>query len=107
MSDREEFLADWVISITSDDYESFELIFEQVCRLAELKGITVSETEAAKALERAIADGFMEAYVLSPHEPQSLKIKFSLEQLHELWFYVTPIGRTLAKSIPELSGEDY
>ena len=67
MSDQEGFLTDCVIRIMSDDYESFEIIFEQTNRLAGLKGINVTEADVTKALERAIAGGFAEAYVLSPH----------------------------------------
>ena len=107
MSDQEEFLMDCVISIVSDDFESFEIIYEQTSRLAELKGVNLTEADVAKALERAIAEGLAEAYVLSPHEPHTQKIRYAADQLHELWFYVTPSGKTAAKSIPELSGEDY
>jgi hypothetical protein len=107
MSDRENFLMDCVISIVSDDYENFEIIFEQTSRLARLKGVNVTEAEVAKALERAIAEGLTEAYMLSPQEPHSQKVGYSVEQLHELWFYVTPSGKSTAKSIPELSGENY
>ena len=107
MSDQENFLMDCVISVMSDDYESFEIIFEQTRRLAALKGINVTEAEVANRLELALSNGLAEAYVLSPHEPHSRKVRYSVEQLHELWFYVTPSGKTAAKSIPELSGEDY
>jgi hypothetical protein len=107
MSDRENFLVDCVISAVSDDYESFEIIFDQTSRLAGLKGVDVTEAEVAKALERAIAEGLTEAYVLSPQEPHSQKVRYSVEQLHELWFYVTPSGKTSAKSMSELSGENY
>jgi hypothetical protein len=97
---------DCVISVASDDYESFEIIFEQSRRLAVLKGMNVTEGEVAKAIERAIASGLAEAYILSPRKPHSVKTQYSPELLHELWFYVTPHGKTTAKSMPELSGED-
>jgi hypothetical protein len=106
MIDRDEFLMDCVISVASDDYESFEIIFEQTRRLAALKGMDVTEGDVAKAIERAIANGLTEAYMLSPHKPHSIKAQYSPELLHELWFYVTPHGKTTAKSMPELGGED-
>ena len=107
MSDRESFLMDCVISIVSDDYESFEIIFEQISRLAVLKGFNVTVAEVTEALEHTMVAGLTEAYVLSPQEPHPKKVSYSADELHELWFYVTPSGKTLAKSIPELIGETY
>jgi hypothetical protein len=101
------FVRDCVITIISDDYETFETILVQTKRLAESRGILVNDQEVADALQEAIVEGLAEAYVLSPHEPHSQKITYSAEHLHELWFYVTPSGKTAAKSIPELSGENY
>ena len=106
MGDRENFLMECIISVASDDYESFAIIFEQTSRLGMQKGIYVTEAEVARAIERAIAGGFAQAYVLSPHEPHSVKVEYSPERLDELWFYVTPHGKRAAKSIPELSGEN-
>jgi hypothetical protein len=106
MIDRNGFLMDCVITVASDDYESFEIIFDQTRRLAALKGIDVTEGEVAKTVERAIVNGFTEAYRLSPHEPHSVKAQYLPEHLHELWFYVTPLGKATAKSMAELSGED-
>ena len=106
MIDQNEFLMDCVVTAASDDYESFEIIFDQTRRLASLKGIDVTEDEVANAIERAIADELAEAYMLSSHEPHSVKTQYSRDHLHELWFYVTPRGKKTAKSIPELSGDD-
>jgi hypothetical protein len=106
MIDRDEFLTECVISVASDDYESFEIIFEQTRGLAMPKGINITEGEVAEAIERAIADGLAEAYILSPSKPHSVRAQYSPERLHELWSYVTPRGKRTAKSIPELGGED-
>ena len=106
MIDRDIFFMNCVITIASDDYESFEIIFDQTRRLAAVQGIDVTEGEVAKTVERAIADGLAEAYRLSPHEPHSVKVAYLREHLHELWFYVTPLGKSTAKSMAELSGED-
>jgi hypothetical protein len=100
-----EFLIDCVVTIVSDDYESFELILEQARSLALLNGMNATESEVAKAIERAIADGLVQAYILSPREPYSTMVPYSEAQLHELWFYATADGKKVAKSIPELSGE--
>jgi hypothetical protein len=101
-----QFLKDCVITIVSDDYENFEVILGQTRHLASLKGVTVHEDEVAQAVEKVIAEGLVEAYFLSPHEPHSVKTQYSLEQVHELWFYVTPQGKAAAKGIPKLSGEE-
>jgi hypothetical protein len=105
MSDQEKFLTECVITIISDDYESFEIVLEQTRRLAALKGLNFTEVEVAEALRHAISDGFAEAHLLSPHPPHSTKVAYSFEKLHELWFYVTPRGKNVAKSIQELGGE--
>jgi hypothetical protein len=97
---------DCVIGVASDEYESVEIILEEIRRLTATKGMNVTEGEVAEAIERAIACGFAESYILSTHEPHAVKAEYSPEQLRELWFYVTPRGRATAKSIAELSGED-
>jgi hypothetical protein len=105
MSDQEKFLTDCVITIISDDYESFEIILEQTRRLAVSRGLNVTEAEVAEALRHAISEGFAKAHLLSPHPPHSTRVEYSSEKLHELWFYVTPRGKNVAKSVPELGGE--
>jgi hypothetical protein len=102
MSNREEFLTDCVISVISDDYESFEIILEETGRLAASKALNFTEAEVADTLRRIISGGFAEAYLLSPHPPHSTKVEYSSEKLHDLWFYVTPRGRNVAQSIQEL-----
>lgn len=105
MIDRDEFLVDCVTTVASDDYESFEIILEQTQRLAVLNGMNVTEAEVAKAVEPAVTDGLVEAYILSPLEPHSVKARYSGEQLHDFWFYVTARSKRTARSMAELSGE--
>jgi hypothetical protein len=104
--DQNKFLMDCIVTVASDDYENFEIIFDQTRRMAALKGITVNEGDVAKAVAEVIADGLAEAYLLSPQEPHSVKARYSPERLHEFWFYVTPRGKTIAKSFSDLCGED-
>jgi hypothetical protein len=106
MSDHLDFVMDCVVSVVSDDYESFEIIFEQISCLAGLKRLTITEDDVAKAIECAIEKGFVEAYELSPQEPHSLKAKYSPKRLHQLWFYVTPCGKGIAKSMAELGADE-
>ena len=86
MSDKASFLRDCVITIASDDYENFELIFEQTKQLVKI----TNEAEVAEALRSLIDDGLLEAYELSAQPAYSKKVGYSASRLHELWDYVTP-----------------
>jgi hypothetical protein len=105
MVNQSSFIKDCVITIISDDYENFQIILEQAKRLGALRKIDVRESEVAEALQQAIAEGYAEAYELSPKPPHSTKVEYKPDRLEELWFYVTARGKGAAKSIPELSGE--
>ena len=73
------FVKDCVITIMSDDYETFDTVLVQTKKLAQARGVSVSEQEVAEALQAAIVDGFAEAYVLSSEEPYSQKVKYSVD----------------------------
>lgn len=103
--DQAEFLTDCVITIASDDYESFELISGQTKGLAAKRGMAIGTGEVAEALKGAIDGGYLNAYVLSPQPPHATKVDYAPDRLHELWFYATPRGKDAAKSIPQFSGE--
>jgi hypothetical protein len=105
MHDEPDFLRDCVITEVSDDYENFELILKRTKHLAASRGIKASETTVAEALERAIAEGFVSAYILSPNPPHSTKVEYRMDQLYALCYYVTPHGKSAAKGIQELSEE--
>jgi hypothetical protein len=103
--DRAAFFRDCVITIASDDYESFEIILNDTEKIASERGLKISDIEVAEALRSLIADGLLEAFFLSPQKPHVTKVKYSPDRLCELWYYVTPGGKKLAKGIPFLSGE--
>ena len=63
--------------------------------------------EVAEALRMAVDEGFLEAFVLSPNPPHSTKVEYSADRLHELWYYVTPRGKSSAKGMPFLLGESF
>jgi hypothetical protein len=102
MSDKAFFLRDCLIIIAADDYENFELIFNQASRLGASKGFVIKERDVAEALAKAIKDGLLEAYDLSPHPPHCTRVEYSDSQLADLWYYVTPRGKELVRSIPPL-----
>jgi len=66
MHDEPDFLKDCVVSEVSDDYENFEIVLKSTKRLAASKGIKVGENEVVDALQRAISEGLISAYTLSP-----------------------------------------
>ena len=96
---RSSHLKDCVVINVADDYEEFERIWKGNKRLR--KGMRVTRVELASALETVIADGLVQAYVLSPHPPHSTKVKYDPERLDELWYYVTPAGNKEASEISE------
>jgi hypothetical protein len=89
----------------SDDYENFQIIFDQTRRIGALRNIDIAETEVAEALQEAITEGYVAAYVLSPQPPHSTEVQYSPARLKELWFFVTLRGKIAAKSIPELRSD--
>jgi hypothetical protein len=105
MRDKDAFLKDCVITIASDDYENFELIFDDAKRIASSKGMSVDAEEVAAALRMAVDEGLLEAFDLSPNPPHPTKVEYSADRLRELWYYVTPQGKALAKGMPFLLGE--
>jgi hypothetical protein len=100
----------WVIVMMADDYESFEIVLNGIRSLAGSRGIEITEGQVISGLERALAEGFAEAYRLSPTPPYSQKIQYSPGHLRELWYYATPIGKEIArktsKQIPEFGGTE-
>ena len=89
---REETLREMVLSSVANDYESFELIEEQVTRWTGEAKINFTADELAKHLQDLIREGLARAYVLSPQQPHSTVAEFSLERLDELWYLATPEG---------------
>jgi hypothetical protein len=104
MRDQSTFLKNCVITIVADDFENFETILKHTKRLAASNGIRTSATQVSEALQSAIADGFVNAYILSPFPPHSTRVEYNKDQLHSLWYYVSPRAKTTVKSIDELSG---
>ncbi len=90
----------------SDDYENFQIIFDQTRRIGAVRKMDITETEVAEALQEAITEGYATPYVLSPQPPHSIEVEYVPARLKELWFFVTPRGKSAAKSIPQLSSSE-
>jgi hypothetical protein len=95
MSDLNLILYEFVLEAVANDYESFECILKQVMQWATGQVLNVAREEVAEALRRAIREGDVQAFLLSPQPPYSQTVEFSPDRLDDLWFYVTPKGKRL------------
>ena len=100
------FIKDCIVSILSDDYESFEIIMKGIKPLTDARGMAANEAQVAAVLATVIVDGFVDAYVLSARQPYAVKVAYDPSRLDELWYYVTERGKAVAKGIQSLSGKD-
>jgi hypothetical protein len=105
-ANKTAFIKDCIITIVSDDYESFEIIMKNIKPLMEAKAMAASEAEVAAVLATSIAEGFVDAYALSSRQPYAVKVAYDPSRLDELWYYATKRGKAIAKGIPALGGED-
>jgi len=104
--DRGSFIRGCVKTSIADDYENFDKIVEDVHRWAAFRGIEPAKDEMIEALESLIAEGDAEAYTLSAKPAKSERVTYARDDLSELWFYVTPKGKSKALSVSELTGEE-
>src|SRR5262245_15138074 len=97
---RADLLMRCVISAISDDYEDSEITYREAKTCAESEGLTnVSEEEIADALERAIVEGYADAFEpFAGLSNPNAKNKFNRNRLGELCFYVTPKGKDAARA---------
>jgi hypothetical protein len=94
---REKTLRQWVLESVANDYESFELIEEELKKWAKEAVLEVSADEITVHLANLIRDGLVRAYVLSPQPPHSVVAEFSSDRRDELWYWVTPEGLKLVR----------
>jgi hypothetical protein len=98
---REKTLRQWVLESVANDYESFELIEEQLEKWADEAQLEVTEDEMILHLANLIRDGLVRAYVLSPQQPHSAVADFSPERLDELWYLATREGLKIVKDLED------
>ena len=77
------------MSEIADDYETLDHIFDW---LQDHYGLGTSRAELVDVIGKLIADGYAQAYRLSPQPPYSTPVAFSRTEPESLWFYLTPIG---------------
>lgn len=101
MKNPNQIVKECVIRAVSDDYEEFQRVLTDVTAWAAERGIVVDRGGVLSALEDAIAEGYARAYVLSGTAPYSTPVQYSAARLGDLWFYVTPQGKQLARELQE------
>jgi hypothetical protein len=73
--DRTEFLRQYVLSEISDDYENIDqIIFPAVAKIGNDHGFSIERSDIVNALKALVADGLADAYILSSHEPFSVRL---------------------------------
>jgi hypothetical protein len=100
--DRAAFLRNCVKASIADDYEEFGTIAEHISLWAASRDIEPSREEIVSALENLIAEGDANSYLLSASAAKAQPVAYSKERLDELWFYLTPQGKTKVISVFEL-----
>jgi len=102
MNNPSELVKECVLRAISDDYENLEKILEDVgVWLGERKALADDSTVIG-ALGALIDEGYAQTYDLSSHPLGEAKaVSYSAKMINELWFYVTPKGKKLARSFQE------
>ncbi len=96
----ETSIRNFVLRAIADDYEDFEMVFSEATKWASEDGrIRVTREEVIRGLEKLIEEGYAKAYLLSSQPPHAKPVPFSAEQIGGLWFYITPKGKALAKTL--------
>ena len=82
-----------ILDAVSNDYESFDLITQQVLKWAADDGRTATPGDVLDLLQVVTREGYVQAYLLSTNPPYAEPVAFSPSRLEELWFRITPEGK--------------
>jgi hypothetical protein len=86
-------LRSYVINAVADDYESLEIIERVALEFAATDGITIDIGEIPGVLHTLVADGLIQSYRFRPPGNDAEAVAFALNDVQELWFYITPEGK--------------
>jgi hypothetical protein len=100
--DRKNFMRDLVMTCMADDYENLEIIMRDVTNWGEGRHVFPTRAEVVSAIEKVIADGYAQSFLLSPRPLHSTAVAFDLERVDDLYFYLTPVGKKIVKNVDEL-----
>ena len=90
-------VADYVLNVIADTYESWFMILKEVRRMSKEDGVTVRRSEILNALDRIVTTGMARAYVLSSTQPYATIVDWNRDRVRELYYYVTPEGAHLVR----------
>jgi hypothetical protein len=105
MKGKDHTIRELVICAAADDYEDFEMVVNEVTRWAAEEGTASNRQTIFEKLREVITDGFMGAYVYSQESTKFEPAECSLENLDELWFYVTAKGKQFVITLGGFDGE--
>ncbi len=97
MERRAIILRESVMNSIADDYENFDRIIGWATEYISAQGLQSSREELLAILKQLIADGYAQAYLLSPKPPYSTPVPFSTRDVDNLWFCLTPSGLSAIK----------
>ena len=104
---RHELLRSFVLSEISDDYEEPEHIHENVCKRAELCGMSVHPEDVARVLIDLVNIGDAKAYWLWVDPPREVHEALSIANAYDYYFLITDKGKeSLVRAEWPLDEED-
>jgi hypothetical protein len=89
-------IKDSVLNAIADDDENIETILET---LQKFDSTATTADQVSDVLNELVKDGLARAYELSPWPPHEKLVDFDMGRIRELWFYVTPKGKDLVRSL--------
>jgi hypothetical protein len=93
-----DFIAELTLRAMSDDYENFDRITQDVDGWAAEGGVISNQKMVLNAVKMLIGRGYAQGYIFSASPSgKAEEAAFSESRLDELWFYVTPAGKELAR----------
>ena len=100
MRDPNQTLKEDVLGAISNDFENLESIVDHLNYFAPEYGGAVDPQRIVNALGELVSERHARAYVFTgKRSPEPTT--YSPQRVRELWFYVTPEGKQLAKRLQE------
>jgi hypothetical protein len=105
MKGKDHTLRELVVCAAANDYEDFETVVYTLTRWAAEQGTATNRQTIYATLCEVINDGYVRAYVYAEESARFKTVDCSLENLDELWFYVTDKGKKLVAELDGIDGK--
>jgi len=105
MKGKDHTLSELVICAAANDYEDFETVVYEVTRWATERATAANRQTIFETLHEVINDGYVRAYVYAQESAKFKPADCSLEDLDELWFYVTDKGKQFVTRLGGIDGK--